>query len=161
MKCLRFPLAVVILAALTCAPLYAQSTPQLIDLASQPTFAWDHDGVNTSHYRFYVSTGSTPNATGAAQIGELARPTAASGTVEGVYPVKFSAEGTFNLYVSAVNKSTDPNVNTGESQKSAPLLIQVKKASLPTPSVPLNLRLVVKIAADGRVEFYVAGVDPQ
>jgi hypothetical protein len=127
-------------------------TPQLIDLGAQPSFAWDHDGVNTTHYRFYVSTGSTPNATGAAQVGELAKPTAASGTVEMVYPTKFSAPGTFNIYVTAVNKSLDTNVNTGESPKSSPLLIEVKKATLPIPSTP------VKVAADGRIEFYVAGV---
>lgn len=137
------------------AGLFAQ-TPALVDLGAQPTFAWDHDGVNTTHYRFYQQAGTaTPTKIG----NDLAKP-AAGGTVEMVYPVKFSAEGTFNLYVTAANVSTDPNVSSNESDRSAALSIQVKRAQLPKPGTPLNLRLVLKVAADGRVELYLAGVEP-
>lgn len=153
---LRFPLAILILLALMFAPAYTQ-TATLIDLGAQPTFAWDHDGVNTSHYRFYLQTGTaTPTKIG----NDLAKP-AAGGTVEMVYPVKLSAEGTFNLYVTAANVSTDPNVNSSESDRSAPLPIQVKRAQLPKPGTPINLRLVLKIAENGRVELYLAGVEPE
>jgi hypothetical protein len=127
---------------------------ELINLGAQPTVLWDHDGKDTTGYQIWSATGSgTPVKVGAV----IPKPTIVGTTVEAVYPVKFSAEGTFSLSVSALNVSGDPNVNSSESPRSAPLLMQVKKATLPTPTTPSNFRLKVVVAENGQLRFFLVG----
>lgn len=137
-------------------------TATSLDLGAQPTVSWDHDLTHTTHFRLYQATVSPTGVVGAVtRIAEIPKP-AVGGSIEVVWPVKFSSEGTFNLYVSAVNKPVDPALqNESESPRTAPLQVKVAKPTLPMPSTPFNFRVIVKVAVnrDGTTTFQIERIE--